>query len=110
MGEQISDSSLSKPASDELRVDFSSGYVGWIGEYSQEDCVIAQILYDCGANPFVRTNVPQTLIVSGLYKSQRQKAEAYSGEKRIIMFLEERLIRTTGDVLLEGPLAEKALY
>lgn len=40
------------------------GYVAWIGDYSQEDSVLVQILYDLGAVPFVRTNVPQTLMVS----------------------------------------------
>ncbi|KAF8196067.1 general amidase, partial [Pholiota molesta] len=38
------------------------GYVSGIGQYAQEDSVIVQILYDCGAVPFVRTNVPQTLM------------------------------------------------
>ncbi|TBU30787.1 general amidase [Dichomitus squalens] len=37
------------------------GYAGWIGRISQFDSVLVEILYDCGAVPFVRTNVPQTL-------------------------------------------------
>jgi amidase len=43
---------------------FVLGYAGWIGEYAEEDCVLAEILNECGANIFVRTNVPQTLIAS----------------------------------------------
>ncbi|KAE9396678.1 general amidase [Gymnopus androsaceus JB14] len=38
------------------------GYVAWIGQYAEADCVLVEILYDCGAVPFVRTNVPQTLM------------------------------------------------
>ena len=41
-----------------------TGYAGWIGRYADSDCVLAQILYEQGAVPFVRTNVPQTLWVS----------------------------------------------
>jgi amidase len=39
------------------------GYVAWIGDYAMQDCVLVEILYECGAVPFVRTNVPQTLVV-----------------------------------------------
>ncbi|KAF9479766.1 amidase [Pholiota conissans] len=38
------------------------GYVSGIGQYASEDCVLVQILYASGAVPFVRTNVPQTLM------------------------------------------------
>ncbi|KDQ63717.1 hypothetical protein JAAARDRAFT_148343 [Jaapia argillacea MUCL 33604] len=38
------------------------GYVSGIGKYSEHDAVLVQILYDCGAVPFVRTNVPQTIM------------------------------------------------
>ncbi|KAF8158983.1 amidase signature domain-containing protein, partial [Mycena galopus ATCC 62051] len=37
-------------------------YVKWIGNYAEADCVLVEILYECGAVPFVRTNVPQTLM------------------------------------------------
>lgn len=40
-----------------------AGYAGWIGRISQIDSVLVEILYDAGAVPFVRTNVPQTLQV-----------------------------------------------
>lgn len=48
-----------------VQVNISSelGYVGWIGNIADRDCVIVEILRECGANIFVRTNVPQTLIV-----------------------------------------------
>ncbi|KAH9949475.1 general amidase [Amylocystis lapponica] len=45
------------------------GYAGWIGRYAQSDCVLVQILYECGAVPFVRTNVPQTLQWGETYNS-----------------------------------------
>ncbi|KAJ7784426.1 general amidase [Mycena metata] len=38
------------------------GYARWIGNYADSDCVLVEILYQCGAVPFVRTNVPQTLM------------------------------------------------
>ncbi|KAF9077309.1 general amidase [Rhodocollybia butyracea] len=38
------------------------GYAAWIGQYADSDCVLVEILYECGAVPFVRTNVPQTLM------------------------------------------------
>ncbi|KAL4066339.1 amidase signature domain-containing protein [Scleroderma yunnanense] len=40
------------------------GYVGWIGKYAEENAVLVDVLYECGAVPFVRTNVPQTLLWS----------------------------------------------
>lgn len=43
--------------------DCHPGYVAWIGNYANHDSVLVQILYECGAVPFVRTNVPQTLMV-----------------------------------------------
>ncbi|KAJ7211989.1 general amidase, partial [Mycena pura] len=38
------------------------GYAKWIGRYAESDCVLVECLYECGAVPFVRTNVPQTLM------------------------------------------------
>ncbi|KAJ7096961.1 general amidase [Mycena epipterygia] len=38
------------------------GYVKRIGLHAESDCVLVEILYECGAVPFVRTNVPQTLM------------------------------------------------
>lgn len=40
-----------------------AGYAGWIGRVSDIDSVLVEILYEAGAVPFVRTNVPQTLQV-----------------------------------------------
>ncbi|KAH8102239.1 general amidase [Cristinia sonorae] len=40
----------------------SPGYVSWIGKYAEKNSVLVDILYECGANPFVQTNVPQTLM------------------------------------------------
>ncbi|KAH7931012.1 general amidase [Leucogyrophana mollusca] len=40
------------------------GYVSWIGKYAEKNAVLVDILIECGAVPFVRTNVPQTLMAS----------------------------------------------
>ena len=82
------------------------GYVTWIGKYSEHDAVLVEILYELGAVPFVRTNVPQTLIVSVNFEAPLHCATdesiysifsyyAYSGERHTIMSLEERLILIT---------------
>lgn len=39
------------------------GYVSWVGNVADRNATIVEILLDCGAVPFVRTNVPQTLMV-----------------------------------------------
>lgn len=36
-----------------------------VGNYSDQDALLVQILYEAGAVPFVKTNIPQTLMVSG---------------------------------------------
>ncbi|KAF7314350.1 General amidase [Mycena kentingensis (nom. inval.)] len=38
------------------------GYAKWVGRVAESDCVLVELLYQCGAVPFVRTNVPQTLM------------------------------------------------
>ncbi|KIJ25609.1 hypothetical protein M422DRAFT_55911 [Sphaerobolus stellatus SS14] len=38
------------------------GYVSWIGNYAEKDATLVEILYEQGAVPFVRTNIPQTLM------------------------------------------------
>ncbi|KAI8995604.1 general amidase [Trametes punicea] len=43
------------------------GYASWVGKYSDQDAVMTQILYACGAVPFVMTNVPQTLLWAETY-------------------------------------------
>lgn len=43
------------------------GYVAWVGQFAKSDCVLVEILYQCGAVPFVRTNVPQTLMWGETY-------------------------------------------
>ena len=47
---------------------FCTGYAARVGQYADSDCVLVQVLYDCGAVPFVRTNVPQTLMVSVIWR------------------------------------------
>jgi amidase len=43
------------------------GYVAWIGQYAERNAVLVDILLEAGAVPFVRTNVPQTLMVCIVY-------------------------------------------
>ncbi|KAG6808488.1 hypothetical protein H0H92_003982 [Tricholoma furcatifolium] len=43
------------------------GYVSWVGKYADSDCVLVELLHECGAVPFVRTNVPQTLMWGETY-------------------------------------------
>jgi amidase len=38
------------------------GYVSWIGDYAKENAVVVDLLLKAGAVPYVRTNVPQTLM------------------------------------------------
>lgn len=45
----------------------NEGYVSWIGDYSDRDATLVTILYEAGAVPFVRTNIPQTLMVCWLH-------------------------------------------
>lgn len=46
-----------------MNAERTSGYVSWIGNYADKDAALVEILYECGAVPFVQTNVPQTLMV-----------------------------------------------
>lgn len=39
------------------------GYAAWIDKVSPKDCTLVEILYEAGAVPFVRTNVPQSLVI-----------------------------------------------
>ena len=39
------------------------GYASWIGKVAERDATITEILTDCGAVLYVRTNIPQTLMV-----------------------------------------------
>ncbi|KAH9839305.1 general amidase [Rhodofomes roseus] len=43
------------------------GYASWIGKYADKNATLVDILYDCGAVPFVRTNIPQTLMWGETY-------------------------------------------
>jgi amidase len=51
---------------DQIRIkglEATMGYVSWIGEYATRNAVLVDILEDAGAVLFVKTNVPQTLMV-----------------------------------------------
>jgi amidase len=39
------------------------GYVSWVGKVAERDAALTEILIECGAVLYVRTNVPQTLMV-----------------------------------------------
>jgi Asp-tRNA(Asn)/Glu-tRNA(Gln) amidotransferase A subunit family amidase len=39
------------------------GYVSWIGKVAERNASLTDILLECGAVLYVRTNVPQTLMV-----------------------------------------------
>ena len=39
------------------------GYVSWVGRVAERDAALTEILIECGAVLYVRTNVPQTLMV-----------------------------------------------
>ncbi|KAG0694762.1 general amidase [Suillus ampliporus] len=38
------------------------GYISWIGQYAEKNAVLVEVLIECGAVPFVRTNLPQTVM------------------------------------------------
>ena len=40
-----------------------AGYVSWVGKVADRDATLTEILIECGAVLYVRTNVPQTLMV-----------------------------------------------
>lgn len=39
------------------------GYVSWIGKYAKEDSIIVKLLYNAGAVFYVKTSVPQSLMI-----------------------------------------------
>ncbi|KAG8894912.1 hypothetical protein FRB99_000916 [Tulasnella sp. 403] len=45
------------------------GYVSWVGRVAEKDAVAVEALYECGAVPFIRTNVPQTLMWGETYNT-----------------------------------------
>ena len=45
-------------------VSISPGFASLVGNYSKDDALLVRILQEAGAVPFVKTNVPQTLMAS----------------------------------------------
>lgn len=39
------------------------GYVSWLGKYAEENSVIVSLLYKAGAVFYVKTSVPQSLMI-----------------------------------------------
>ncbi|EJD03924.1 general amidase [Fomitiporia mediterranea MF3/22] len=57
---------------DQVRIkglETTMGYVSWIGDYAERDATLTTILYEAGAVPFVRTNIPQTLMYGETHNS-----------------------------------------
>ena len=50
-------------------MDVRIGYAAWIGQYAGDDAVLVHILVAAGAILFVRTNVPQTLMVRSCHQA-----------------------------------------
>lgn len=44
-------------------IETSMGYVAWLGQYATQDSVLTDLLRRAGAVLYVKTNVPQTLMV-----------------------------------------------
>lgn len=90
------------------------GYVSWIGKYAEKNAVLVDILEECGAVPFVRTNVPQTLMVRlncpRFWSYDEFKYSLLiSGLKLSTTFLAGRPIPTTVHSLAGVPPGEKVL-
>ncbi|KDQ31042.1 hypothetical protein PLEOSDRAFT_1092424 [Pleurotus ostreatus PC15] len=43
-------------------IEASMGYVSWLGKYATKNSVLVDVLLELGAVPFVKTNIPQTLM------------------------------------------------
>ncbi|KAJ6503296.1 general amidase [Mycena vitilis] len=43
-------------------IESTMGYVSWVGQFAEKNSVLVDILESLGAVPFVKTNVPQTLM------------------------------------------------
>ncbi|KAJ7751252.1 amidase signature domain-containing protein, partial [Mycena maculata] len=43
-------------------IESSMGYVSWVGRYAEKNAALVDILESLGAVPFVKTNIPQTLM------------------------------------------------
>ncbi|EJD42742.1 general amidase [Auricularia subglabra TFB-10046 SS5] len=43
-------------------LDTTMGYTQWIGKPASQNCTLVDVLLEAGAVPFVRTNIPQTLM------------------------------------------------
>ncbi|KAJ7492390.1 general amidase [Mycena latifolia] len=43
-------------------IESTMGYVSWIGQYAEKNAVLVDVLESLGCIPFVKTNIPQTLM------------------------------------------------
>lgn len=41
----------------------STGYATWVGNYAEDHAILVKLLLQAGAAPFVKTNLPQTIMV-----------------------------------------------
>lgn len=71
------------------------GYASWIGKYAERNAVLVDILESLGAVLFVKTNIPQTLMVRFGWGSLVFCTYIYcippnSGQKPTTLCLDER--------------------
>ncbi|TBU38041.1 general amidase [Dichomitus squalens] len=45
------------------------GYAAWVGKYAEDDAVLVKLLLKAGAIPYVRTNLPQTIMWGETYNN-----------------------------------------
>ena len=67
------------------------GYASWVGKKAEHNSALVDILYETGAVPFVRTNVPQGLVSADLCHHipiSNGVSVSSGGEKHSIMFLD----------------------
>ena len=73
-----------------------TGYISWVGVYPENNATLVDTLVSLGAVPFVKTNVPQTLMVICLLLFQALRInKSCSGEKHSIISLDAPATPTT---------------
>lgn len=66
------------------------GYSAWIGKPVTKNAVLVDILEALGAVLYVKTNVPQALVVRSFLGSRIRLSMFRSGPRRTIIYLEGR--------------------
>ena len=69
------------------------GYTSLVGNYAEQNSVLADILESQGAVLYVKTNLPQTIMVCHYPLHEKRRIYTIcSGQKHITIFLEEQPI------------------